>query len=142
MQKRVNVKIIMASGSAIMIISIYIASLMTSWWGFVFWYCVMFPIGIGMVYWTPIMCGWEWFPENKGLISGLVVAGFGFGAFIFGFISTGIVNPDNEKADVHFIHDGVTDKIFPYDVARKVPHMFRICLIFWSIFALIAILGV
>ena len=83
----------MATGSAIMIISIYIASLMSSWWGFVFWYCVMFPVGIGMVYWTPIMCGWEWFPERKGLISGLIVAGFGFGAFIFGFISTGIVNP-------------------------------------------------
>lgn len=132
----------MASGSAIMIVSIFIASTMTSWWGFVFWYCVMFPIGIGMVYWTPIMCGWEWFPENKGLISGLVVAGFGFGAFIFGFISTGIVNPNNLKANKPFVHDGTIDKIFPFEVAMRVPHMFRICLIFWSVFALIAILGV
>jgi len=74
----------------------------------------MFPAGIGMVYWTPIMCGWEWFPENKGLISGLVVAGFGFGAFIFGFISTGIVNPNNVPANEIFVHDGTSDKIFPF----------------------------
>ena len=64
-----------------------------------FFYCVGFPIGIGMTYWTPIMCGWEWFPNNKGLVSGLIVAGFGFGAFFFGFISTAIINPNDEKAD-------------------------------------------
>ena len=125
-----------------MITSVYIASTMTSWWGFVFWYCVLFPIGIGLVYWPPIMCGWEWFPDNKGTISGVVVAGFGFGAFIFGFISTEIVNPGNSKTTESFTHDGITDKIFDKEIADRVPHMFKICLIFWSLFALIAILGV
>ena len=72
----------------------------------------MFPIGVGLVYWPPIMCGWEWFPNNKGLISGLIVAGFGFGAFIFGFVSTELVNPNNLKADRKFTHNGTTDKIF------------------------------
>lgn len=125
-----------------MVSSIFIASNMTSWWAFIFWYCVMFPAGVGIVYWPPIMCGWEWFPDNKGLISGLVVAGFGFGAFIFGFISTGIVNPNNLKADIPFQHGKTNDKIFPQEVADLVPHMFKICLIFWTIFAIIAILGV
>ena len=46
------------------------------------------------------MCGWEWFPNNKGLVSGLVVAGYGFGAFIFGFITTHIANPNDFKPEI------------------------------------------
>ena len=54
---------------------------------------VFFPAGTGLVYCTPIVCGWEWFPDNKGLVSGLIAGGYGFGAFIFGFLTTRIANP-------------------------------------------------
>lgn len=40
-------------------------------------------IGIGLSYVIPISVGVKWFPDKKGLISGLAVAGFGFGAFIW-----------------------------------------------------------
>lgn len=66
---------------------------------FVFVYAVCFPIGIGTAYWAPLVSGWQWFPERKGLISGLIIGGFGFGAFLFNFVSTAIVNPDNLKVD-------------------------------------------
>ncbi|MEI7590656.1 MAG: OFA family MFS transporter [Deltaproteobacteria bacterium] len=36
--------------------------------------------GIGIVYVVPIAVGMRWFPDKKGLIAGLAVAGFGFGA--------------------------------------------------------------
>lgn len=36
--------------------------------------------GIGLAYVTPIAVGMRWFPDKKGLITGLAVAGFGFGA--------------------------------------------------------------
>lgn len=36
--------------------------------------------GIGMGYVVPIAVGMRWFPDKKGLITGLAVAGFGFGA--------------------------------------------------------------
>jgi len=36
--------------------------------------------GIGMAYVVPIAVGMRWFPDKKGLITGLAVAGFGFGA--------------------------------------------------------------
>lgn len=101
-----------------------------------FFYCVGFPIGIGMTYWTPIMCGWEWFPNNKGLVSGLIVAGFGFGAFFFGFISTAIINPNDEKADK------LNGKFFPKSVSDNVPYMFHFCLGLWAICVLVASLGV
>jgi hypothetical protein len=42
-----------------------------------------------------MMCAWEFFPENRGLVSGIIVAGFGFGSSITGKMSTMIVNPNN-----------------------------------------------
>jgi MFS family permease len=39
--------------------------------------------GIGMGYVVPIAVGVKWFPDKKGLITGLAVAGFGFGATIW-----------------------------------------------------------
>lgn len=39
--------------------------------------------GIGLAYVVPIAVGVSWFPDKKGLVSGLAVAGFGFGAFIW-----------------------------------------------------------
>jgi OFA family oxalate/formate antiporter-like MFS transporter len=37
-------------------------------------------IGIGLGYVVPIAVGMNWFPDHKGMITGLAVAGFGFGA--------------------------------------------------------------
>lgn len=39
--------------------------------------------GIGLGYVVPIAVGVKWFPDRKGLITGLAVAGFGFGATIW-----------------------------------------------------------
>jgi OFA family oxalate/formate antiporter-like MFS transporter len=39
--------------------------------------------GIGFAYVCPIAVGMKWFPDKKGLITGLAVAGFGFGALIW-----------------------------------------------------------
>ena len=39
--------------------------------------------GIGLGYVVPIAVGMRWFPDKKGLITGLSVAGFGFGAMIW-----------------------------------------------------------
>ncbi len=39
--------------------------------------------GIGFAYVVPIAVGVKWFPDKKGLLTGLAVAGFGFGAFIW-----------------------------------------------------------
>ena len=36
--------------------------------------------GIGLAYVVPIAVGMRWFPDHKGAITGLAVAGFGFGA--------------------------------------------------------------
>lgn len=39
--------------------------------------------GIGIAYVVPIAVGMRWFPDKKGMITGLAVAGFGFGALLW-----------------------------------------------------------
>ena len=39
--------------------------------------------GIGFAYVCPIAALVKWFPTRKGLVSGIAVAGFGFGAYLF-----------------------------------------------------------
>ena len=64
-----------------------------------------------MSFWPPIMCGWEWFPERKGLITGLIVGAFGYSPSIFDNISTAVANPMHENPKVP--DDGsTTDKFF------------------------------
>ena len=58
-----------------------------------------------------------WFVDNKGVVSGIIIGGFGFGAFIFGFISTAIANPDNLPVRVPQDGSDLTDELFPESVA-------------------------
>jgi len=39
--------------------------------------------GIGLAYVVPIAVGVKWFPDRKGMVTGLAVAGFGFGALVW-----------------------------------------------------------
>ena len=123
-----------------MVTTILISTMMNSWSTFVLFYAWLFPVGIGFVYWPAIICSWEWFPERKGMLSGLIIGAFGFGAFLFGFLTTALVNPDNLKPSIPTGGGPVTtDNLFPIEVAKRVPMMVRTCLIFWAALALIAI---
>jgi MFS family permease len=114
-------------------------TIVTSWWAFVYFYALQFPMGIGLVYYTPIVCCWEWFPEKKGLVTGIIVAGFGFGAFFFGFISTAILNPDDLSSNIVPPDSVSMDRLYPEEVALRVPKMFRTCLVIWAILCALSI---
>lgn len=55
----------------------------TEFWPIVLWIGVVAGAGIGLAYVVPIAVGTAWFPDKKGLIMGLAVAGFGFGAMLW-----------------------------------------------------------
>ena len=55
----------------------------TSFWPVFIFVGVVGGSGIGLAYVVPIAVGMRWFPDKKGLITGLAVAGFGFGATIW-----------------------------------------------------------
>ena len=52
-------------------------------------------IGIGIVYTTPIICGMNWFPNNKGFVNGLIICGFGMSPIWIDIIMTRFMNPNN-----------------------------------------------
>ena len=52
----------------------------TNFWAILFFIGLIGGAGIGLGYVVPIAVGMRWFPDRKGMITGLAVAGFGFGA--------------------------------------------------------------
>ncbi len=46
-------------------------------------YGVLGGLGLGMGYVTPVAAVTKWFPDRRGLGSGMVVMGFGLGAFVY-----------------------------------------------------------
>lgn len=83
-------------------------------------------------YIVPIYNSWKYFPDNKGLAGGIVLAGFGFGPFVFNFISTALVNPNNLKPN--------DQGYFPPEVADNVPYMLRSLVYCWTAIAVVGIL--
>ena len=57
-------------------------------------YAFGFGICNGLSYMVPMHHSWLWFPDRPGLISGIIIGGFGFGALVFGPVATSIVNPN------------------------------------------------
>lgn len=49
----------------------------------IFTYSILGGLGIGIAYVCPIATCVKWFPDKRGLVTGLAVAGFGAGAFFF-----------------------------------------------------------
>ena len=71
----------------------------------------------GLSYMVAMHHGWLWFPNWPGLISGIIIGGFGLGALVFAPIATRIVNPHGEQA---------VDGRFTDDVNARVPTMLLI----------------
>ena len=55
----------------------------TSFWMLLILIGLVGGAGIGFAYVVPIAVGMRWFPDKKGMITGLAVAGFGFGAMLW-----------------------------------------------------------
>ncbi|XP_077987972.1 apicoplast pyruvate carrier 1-like [Glandiceps talaboti] len=70
-------------------------TIMQSFYTVLLTYGLMYGIGVGVAYAPPLASAMRWFPGRKGLVSGCIVAGFGFGAFIFNPIQTAFINPNN-----------------------------------------------
>ncbi|WP_298345368.1 OFA family MFS transporter [uncultured Algibacter sp.] len=69
-----------------------------SLWLFYLCYGVIGGIGLGLGYITPVSTLVKWFPDRRGLATGMAIMGFGFAALIFGpvmqslFESVGVSN--------------------------------------------------
>ncbi|MCB2207770.1 MAG: OFA family MFS transporter [Bacteroidetes bacterium] len=72
-------------GGIILGIGYFLAGLLggTDFWALLLLIGLVGGAGIGFAYVVPIAVGMRWFPDKKGMITGLAVAGFGFGALLW-----------------------------------------------------------
>jgi OFA family oxalate/formate antiporter-like MFS transporter len=73
------------SGGIILGLGYFLAGLFggTNFWALLLLIGLVGGAGIGFAYVVPIAVGMRWFPDKKGMITGLAVAGFGFGAMLW-----------------------------------------------------------
>ena len=115
LQQKIGPKKTAMIGGIILGIGVISSAAMTSPIGLLITYGILFGAGISFGYVSPIACAAKWFPDKKGLINGLAVAGFGAGAFIFNYVIKWLVNPTNLE---------VNDPNFISEVTKNVPLMF------------------
>ena len=72
-------------GGIILAIGFFLASFTTPANGWLIWitYGVIGGFGMGMTYSTTIACCQKWFPDKRGLITGIIVSALGFGGVVF-----------------------------------------------------------
>jgi OFA family oxalate/formate antiporter-like MFS transporter len=90
-------------GAVLYSLGIMLASLVSGsdqLWLLVLTYGVMGGIGLGAAYITPIAMLAKWFPDKRGLITGIAVAGFGFGAVLTAPVARALLNNTDDKPNV------------------------------------------
>jgi OFA family oxalate/formate antiporter-like MFS transporter len=89
-QKKVGPRKVAAVGGLVLGLGYILAGLVgTSFVGILLGVGILGGAGIGLAYVCPIAALVKWFPDKKGMITGLAVAGFGFGALLWIMLTGG-----------------------------------------------------
>ncbi len=76
-------------------------------WLLVLSYGVIGGFGLGFAYIVPIAMLQKWFPDKRGLITGLAVGGFGFGTVLTSPISQGLIDINKDVPTKAFLPLGI-----------------------------------
>jgi len=76
-------------------------------WLLVLSYGVIGGFGLGFAYIVPIAMLQKWFPDKRGLITGLAVGGFGFGAVLTSPIAQGLIDRNKDVPTKAFLPLGI-----------------------------------
>jgi MFS family permease len=91
-QARSGPRIVSMTGGIVLALGYIVGGLSGSnFWGIFLGLGVLAGTGIGLAYVCPIAALVKWFPDKKGAITGLAVAGFGFGALIWIKLTQGFI---------------------------------------------------
>jgi MFS transporter, OFA family, oxalate/formate antiporter len=98
------------AGGVIYAVGVVLASFATSGdqlWLIVLGYGVISGFGLGFAYIVPIAMLLKWFPDKRGLITGLAVGGFGFGAVLTSPVAQWLIAQDPEQPTKAFLPLGI-----------------------------------
>ncbi|MGZ5415699.1 MAG: L-lactate MFS transporter [Nocardioides sp.] len=98
-QDKKGPRVVALAGGVIYALGILLAALADSedrLWLLILGYGVISGFGLGFAYIVPIAMLQKWFPDKRGLITGLAVGGFGFGAVLTSPVAQWLIskNPD------------------------------------------------
>lgn len=82
---KITIRYVVMIGGFILSTGFFLSGLVTPGAPWLLWltYGVMGGIGMGFAYTPTIACAQRWYPDKKGLVTGLIVASLGFGGVIF-----------------------------------------------------------
>lgn len=84
-------RVVALTGGALYGLGVFLASFSHSLWWLYFSYGVIGGIGLGLGYIVPVAVLVKWFPDRRGLITGIAVGGFGAGALITAPVATRLI---------------------------------------------------
>ncbi|ADW69767.1 L-lactate MFS transporter [Granulicella tundricola] len=90
--KKVGPRVVALTGGALYGIGVFLASFSSIglWWLYLT-YGVIGGIGLGFAYIVPVAVLLKWFPDKRGLMTGIAVGGFGAGALVTAPIATRLI---------------------------------------------------
>ncbi len=108
-QDRRGPRVVALTGGVIYSIGVMVASFAgkDSFWLLLVGYGVLGGFGLGMAYIVPIAMLQKWFPDKPGLITGIAVAGFGFGAVITAPLGQRLIAGDPSMPTKAFLPLGI-----------------------------------
>jgi OFA family oxalate/formate antiporter-like MFS transporter len=84
-------RIVALTGGALYGLGVFLASFSHNLWWLYLSYGVIGGIGLGLGYIVPVAVLVKWFPDRRGLITGIAVGGFGAGALITAPVATRLI---------------------------------------------------
>ncbi len=90
--ERKSVRITLMACAVCLALGFGLASQITSLWGIYATYGVLSGFGVGLGYNSTISTAVKWFPDKTGLVSGISLMGFGFGAMLLGTVAAALIN--------------------------------------------------
>ena len=76
-------KVVITIGGVVSLTGVYLSSYTRDLTQYLALYCGMNGLGCGMCYFVALICCWEYFPKSRGLVTGIILSGYGFGSFVF-----------------------------------------------------------
>jgi OFA family oxalate/formate antiporter-like MFS transporter len=109
-QDRKGPRVVALVGGVIYAVGVVLASFAGSrdeLWLLVLGYGVISGFGLGVAYIVPIAMLQKWFPDKRGLITGLAVGGFGFGAVLTSPVAQWLIAKDPDVPTKAFLPLGI-----------------------------------